>query len=115
MEYIDTALDNSVFLKQIVVSCGVPIKVFAVSFLGSVLCMVELVHVASCGLNPAMVAAIMQCPDSVFLRVQIFPFIGCVIGNFKWLPQGGCTMMNEFKLLQLIGPSPCLQNKYNIL
>lgn len=55
MGNIDAALDSSVFLKQIIVSCGVPIKVFTVSFLGSVLRIVELVHVASCGLNPAMV------------------------------------------------------------
>lgn len=57
----------------------------------------------------------MQWPDSVFLQVQIFPFVSHIIGNLKWLPQNGYTMMNEFKLLHLIGPPPCLQNKYNVL
>lgn len=48
MENIDAALDTFTFLQQIIVSCGVDIKVFTVSVLGSVLHSVELVYGQLC-------------------------------------------------------------------
>ena len=60
MENIDAALDTSVFLKQIIVSCGVCITVFTVLVLGSMLHSVELVYDGSLCVKPVMVAPVMQ-------------------------------------------------------
>lgn len=60
MDNIDAALDTSVFLKQIIVSCTVCIKVFTVLNSGVVLHSVELVYGGSLWIKPVIVAAVNQ-------------------------------------------------------